>query len=229
MAYVLGFIYADGSLENSPYLRGKYLRVTSTDKDIILNIKKWLHSEHKIVLKKPSYPKGKLVFFLRIGSHRIYNSLSNHGLYPNKSLTIKFPRHIPKEFLWDFIRGYFDGDGCICLLTKKGIKKPIVTKKLTLSFTSGSKIFLEDLSAMISKITAIKAKKVYDSHKSFQLCYSTADSLELFKFLYRDVSEGYYFQRKFDIFCNYFSLQPNRVDKSTKEILECLSRGHVVK
>ena len=229
MAYVLGFIYADGSLENSPYLRGKYLRITSTDKEIILNIKKWLCSAHTVVIKKPSYPKGKKCFFLRIGSHRIYDSLSSHGLYPNKSLTIKFPRHIPKEFLWDFIRGYFDGDGCISLATKKGINKPVVTKKLTMSFTSGSKEFLEDLSSLISKSTSVKVKKVYDSHYSFQLCYSTSDSLELFKHLYRMVTRGYYFQRKFDIFANYFSLQPNRVDKSTKEILECLSRGHVVK
>lgn len=229
MAYVLGFIYADGSLENALYLRGKYLRITSTDKEIIFSIKKWLHSEHKIIPKKSSSPNGKPCYFLRIGSHRIYDSLSKHGLYPNKSLTIKFPPHIPNKYLPDYTRGYFDGDGCISLSTKKGTNKPIITKKLTLSFTSGSKDFLEDLSLIISKNTNINLHKVYDSHNSFQLCYGTSDSIELFKFLYSNTDKGYYFQRKFDIFCNYFSLQPGRVDKKAKEILECLSRGHVVK
>jgi hypothetical protein len=31
MAYILGFITADGSLENAAYLRGKYLRICSSD------------------------------------------------------------------------------------------------------------------------------------------------------------------------------------------------------
>ncbi len=35
MAYVLGFITADGSLEDASYLRGKYLRICSSDKEIL--------------------------------------------------------------------------------------------------------------------------------------------------------------------------------------------------
>jgi hypothetical protein len=40
MAYVLGFIYADGCIYISE--RGSYLSVTSIDKDIIINIKRWM-------------------------------------------------------------------------------------------------------------------------------------------------------------------------------------------
>lgn len=36
MAYVLGFMFADGSLEDASYLRGKYVRVSSTDKDRVV-------------------------------------------------------------------------------------------------------------------------------------------------------------------------------------------------
>ena len=39
MAYVLGFIAADGSLEDASYLRGKYLRICSSDIEIIEKIK----------------------------------------------------------------------------------------------------------------------------------------------------------------------------------------------
>ena len=42
MAYVLGYIYADGSLDDSPYMGGKYIQITSTDEDSIQRIKKWL-------------------------------------------------------------------------------------------------------------------------------------------------------------------------------------------
>ena len=35
MAYVLGYLYADGSLSDCSYIRAKYISVTSTDKDRI--------------------------------------------------------------------------------------------------------------------------------------------------------------------------------------------------
>lgn len=87
MAYVLGYLYADGSMEDSPYLRGKYVRVTSIDQSTIIKIRNWLNSQHTITQLKPSSPNGHPRFALRIGSHQIYDSLIKLGLYPNKSLS----------------------------------------------------------------------------------------------------------------------------------------------
>ena len=53
MAYVLGFIAADGSLEDASYLRGKYLRICSSDINILEKIKAVMNSEHKIITIKP--------------------------------------------------------------------------------------------------------------------------------------------------------------------------------
>ena len=75
MAYVLGYIYADGSLDDSPYMRGKYIQITSTDEDSIERIKKWLSSEHNVNTKRSSFIGGKICFMLRIGSHKIYDDL----------------------------------------------------------------------------------------------------------------------------------------------------------
>lgn len=52
MAYVLGYLYADGSLESAPYIRGKYIRVTSTDEDRIVAIRRLLSSKHRIAVEK---------------------------------------------------------------------------------------------------------------------------------------------------------------------------------
>jgi intein/homing endonuclease len=52
-----------------------------------------------------------------------------------KSNDMIFP-DIPKEYLADFIRGYFDGDGSIMLLKNN---------KVNCAFTSSSKIFLDTL------------------------------------------------------------------------------------
>ena len=42
-----------------------------------------------------------------------------YNVFPNKSLKMVFPDNIPKEYIKDYIRGFFDGDGSI-YFTKKG-------------------------------------------------------------------------------------------------------------
>ena len=136
MAYVLGYLYADGSLENARYLRGKYLRLTSTDKELVDSTRNALNSKHTIVIIPPDSPNRKIRYFLRIGSHKIYDDLVALGLFAkNKSLTMQFPKITP-EFLPHFVRGYFDGDGHVGVVkNKKALKRMLVV------FVSGSQDF----------------------------------------------------------------------------------------
>lgn len=98
MAYVLGYLYADGSLEDASYLRGRYLRLTSTDKELIDLTREALSSQHTIVTIPPDSPLRKTRYFLRIGNHKIYDDLLRLGLFPNKSLTMKFPAVAPEFY-----------------------------------------------------------------------------------------------------------------------------------
>ena len=222
MAYVLGFIYADGSLEDASYLRGKYIRICSVEKGIILRIKKWLDSEHTITKSFSAWPNGKPVYMLRIGSHKLYYSLTKIGLYPNKSLTITFPQNVPEKYFNDFIRGYFDGDGCVYLEMAKGERQRYIVKKLSIIFTSGSKKFLEGMNDVIKGAIDIRQDKVYKSHRSYQLRYSTADTIKLFKFLYKKVGPELYFKRKIKVFLKYFLLRKIKVDFEVQKILKDL-------
>ena len=206
MAYVLGYIYADGHLEDAPYLRGKYLRVTSVEKNNLLKIRKWLESKHKLLSRESYHSNGRIVYQLRIGSHKIYDDLVVLGLYPNKSLTIPFPK-IPKKYLNGFIRGYFDGDGCVYLERRKNKKNKYIIKKLSVIFTSGSKKFLEGLCLCLKNEIDTKQDKIYNSHRSFQLRHNTADTIKIFKFLYKKSIGNAYLPRKYKIFKKYFNLK----------------------
>lgn len=225
MAYILGYIYADGSLEDASYLRGKYLRISSVDRQLIEDAKKVLGSEHKLLVIKPAIAARKTRYLLRIGSHRIYEDLIGLGLYPNKSLTITLP-FIPGEFLSHFTRGYFDGDGCAFLEKAVGIKQKLIFKKMRIVFTSGSYIFLERLAFTLRERLDLKIDKVYKGNKSFQLAYSTADSVKLFRFMYA-TAEGLFLKRKFKKFVDFFQLRNNWLDPEIKKILK--NNGHVVK
>lgn len=216
MAYVLGYIYADGTIYSSS--RGKYLAITSIDESTLVKIKNWLSDNHNITSLVPNWPGGKTRFKLRIGNRHLYNSLMKLGLYPSKSLTIRMPL-IPKKFLHDFIRGYFDGDGCVHIYRSKGIKQKIILRKLTVIFTSGSRKFLRDLLDTLRSNLIIKQDKVYTSQRSYQLRFATADSINLFRFLYKGIPKQLFLNRKFDIFDEYFGLRPQRIDKSIESIL----------
>lgn len=229
MAYVLGYFYADGSLTDADYLRGKYISVSSIDLDTIIRIKKYLKSEHKIVTCKASTCAGHRRYLLRIGDHKLYNDLMELGLYPNKSLTVGFPDNIPHIFLSDFIRGYFDGDGCVYIWKSKGKTQPIILRKLQVIFTSGSKRFLVGLAQALFSELVLNQKIVYKGHRSFELRYSTGDSVKLFKFLYNNKNRALFLRRKYTKFLEYFELRPQRVDMKTESIIKYQQLGHVVK
>jgi len=103
-AYWLGFLYADGCVS-----RGKMLTLELSTKDEG-HIKKFLNcinSEHPITRKE------KNLSVVNIGSKKMVSDLINYGCTERKSLTLDFPKNINKHLIRHFIRGYFDGDGCI--------------------------------------------------------------------------------------------------------------------
>jgi intein/homing endonuclease len=117
---------------------------------------------------------------------------------------------VPEKFLRHFVRGYFDGDGCVYLWKTIGKNKMPIIRKLSVIFTSGSEEFLEQLCQLLRQRLAIKQLKIYTSRRSYQLRMATADSLKMYTFMYRNTPKGLFFQRKFNIFQEYFKMK-NRV------------------
>ena len=235
MAYVLGFLYADGNITNAISSRTQYIHFYSTDRYILENIKIVLSSNH-ILQTIPARTqvhingiyRSKEAFRLRIGSREMFEDLLKLGVVPNKSKIITFP-YVPKQCMGNFIRGYFDGDGCVFLQKAKGITKPIIIKKLSTIFTSGSYQFLRGIAEVLKNTLSINHDKVYDGIRSFQLRYSTKDSIEIFKFMYNYCSSGLYLRRKTDRFNEYFQIAPRKIDVEVAKILYDLSYGSVLK
>ena len=232
MAYVLGYLFADGSMYKS--VRGSYINVTSVDKYTIEKIKVLLGSEHTVVERKPKFVhfkhqnksyKTRTAYSLRIGNRALYDDLLGLGMYPSKSLTVKIP-NIPSGALPHFVRGYFDGDGCVYLERGKGLIQKSILKRLSVIFTSGSEDFLTGLRQRLEKNLGISQGKVYNGNRAYRLRYNTRDTMRLFQFMYRD-SDGLYLERKFDIFRAYFQLRPSRIDKNIRTVFK--QTGHVVK
>lgn len=110
MAYVLGFIGADGNICHSG--RAHTLHIACDDKDIIETIKNIMEYEGPIRLK-PRLNR-KISYSLRICDPIIFGDLEKLGVTERKSLTFTPPK-IPAKLIRHFIRGYFDGDGSVSL------------------------------------------------------------------------------------------------------------------
>lgn len=114
MAWMLGYIWADGSIYDTGERGGALKFGCVTDDDYLLfQIKDELESNHKIARNVPG-PSGRHQSRLQITSTQLVKSLmSLHGLMPRKTyLDCPFPA-VPPEHLPHFARGLLDGDGCV--------------------------------------------------------------------------------------------------------------------
>lgn len=236
MAYVLGFLYADGDIEDvRKSSRTQYITFPSKDRDILESIKKVMESHHPIQYRparKVLYRNGKIYesaesYRIRIGSRKLFDDLVKLGLTPRKSLTIKFPTDIPDEYLNHFIRGYFDGDGCVSIKKGMGKRGRSILKGVNTVFTSGSRLFLEGLCEKVHKLAGFNKRNIYNGSGAYYLKYPTSESIEWFKFLYSNNLYGLFLKRKFNVFQKYFQLRPARIDKKITNILN--SYGQVSK
>lgn len=111
MAYILGLLASDGCISSNENCI--YIELQECDSEILEQINKKLENERPIkhYITKKGYKNSKLYFF----SKYIKEKLKDYNLIPNKTYSddFKFPLKLNKKYWLDYIRGYFDGDGCI--------------------------------------------------------------------------------------------------------------------
>lgn len=119
-SYILGFLMADGSVHN----RCWKMRLQLRDKLILDKIKEEVEYEGPIFQLPPKQHidkrTGKVVnnngsYVLSIVKVKMVQDLIKLGCVPNKTWLGRFPtaEQVPREFLADYLRGYYDGDGHI--------------------------------------------------------------------------------------------------------------------
>jgi intein/homing endonuclease len=181
MAYVLGFFAADGSMLKNT--RGAhFIEFTITDRIVLDHIQRVSSSNHHISERVSRNKKWKPQYRLQVGSKEWFADLTALGFTQKKSASLSFPK-VPKRFLGDFVRGYFDGDGCVHFKEYwSGIRNRKIWVFSTL-FTSGSRGFLESLHSLL-KANGVRGGRIAEKERGFELVFSRRDSLALYEFMY---------------------------------------------
>ena len=110
MAYVLGFLFADGSVNKEE--NSVCIRITREDEKCLVFIQNILKSKRPIYREK-GRGKDKDQSILGISSTVMVSKLIDLGLKPRKTYNDDPFPNIPKGMISHFVRGYFDGDGSV--------------------------------------------------------------------------------------------------------------------
>jgi LAGLIDADG-like domain len=192
MAYILGFISADGSVNNYTLS----IELHSKDIEILNFIKQHLCLETPITYRK-HYAR------VRFNSTTLVNRLNELNVIPAKSKIIRMPL-VPTAYLNDYIRGVFDGDGSVT--TRRN--------SIEAKICSGSEKFLEDIS-LYSKLKGKIRSCVKTTKKGLlSTTYSWVtqgkfNTLALRDFMYQNPN-SFALKRKKDIFFSDFYKRSTR-------------------
>ncbi|MFA6270048.1 MAG: LAGLIDADG family homing endonuclease [Candidatus Paceibacterota bacterium] len=205
MAYVLGFFAADGYMTINK--RGAHFwNIQINDKDLLEEIKKSIKSEHKISVRIKKRKEEKTSYRLQIGSKEMYEDLYNLGMRQNKTKSLTVPK-VPDKYFRHFVRGYFDGDGHVWMgvINKERKTAHIVIQTV---FTSCSEKFLKSIKMRLEKNDVFKGVLRKWKGNYFRLVYSIYGSLNLYNFMYNDLSLSKLFlNRKKTVFERYMKMR----------------------
>ena len=174
MAYLLGMFASDGCV----YEKDNAIKLTlsTVDKEYLEKIRQELEIESQI--KDYETSQGYKNSELRFSSYQIKKDFAEYNIVPRKTYSFKFPRKLKKEYYRDFIRGYFDGDGCVSTAGKSAIRWQLCSHEKDVLEVVVS--FFEENN--IPKVSIQKAK----DKQLYYIQYSSVSTRGIYSLLYYD-------------------------------------------
>lgn len=224
-AYWLGFWYADGYLDSKPLnpnIKPKYGVELSLKGDDLRHLEKFnVFMKHsKNIVKVSNVKCGKTICKRcrwGVTNKHLWNTLNNYGCTPRKSLTITFPDisiFKSSDLIRHFIRGYWDGDGCLSWCDKEH-KCPSVSVLGTEDFLTSIKSHLPlKFDYILSKANQNSPNEIT---KQFSVCGK--NGYELAKYLYSNAT--IYLERKYEKYLEYCRLY----EESYRELQTNIGEG----
>lgn len=150
--------------------------------------------------------------------------LISNGCTPQKSLVLKFPDKsiIEDSLIRHFIRGYFDGDGCIYTNSNN---------KISINFTGTSDMLLGISDFLLQNNIMKTTVKLYDCGKAKEMFIYGIDNIkDILDYLYKDCT--IYLERKYNKYIEFYSDYNNKnyrgvyFDKKSKKWIANITRNH---
>ena len=188
-SYFLGLMWADGNIKK--FTENSYqFEIGLIDEGIIKSFAELLETKYSIKVSKRINENP--IYHIRVNNKHFGETLAKLG-YINKKTDRNYLPNIPKEYMFDFIRGYFDGDGCVFIHKSK-----YNTKTINSNIVSPCKELLIDMQNIL-KLGYINTINRKGCKPLYKLFFNKQDSITLFKKIYPN-GINYKLDRKYNIF-----------------------------
>lgn len=199
-AYWLGFLYADGYIDEVH----SSVRVALKEEDYnhLIKMQKFFKTDTPL-----KYDNKRKCYIFNIFSSKIVKDLVKLGCYQAKSLTLSFPSNdiVPSKYKHHFMRGYFDGDGCITHI--KPNSKARNYKYQPSFYLLGTPKFIDEYEKQLLIVIGRerpnkRIKKEIWSENTNAIQYGGTNLVpKIFNFLYKDAN--IYLERKLKKFMSF--------------------------
>lgn len=213
-AYFFGWLASDGHIG----LNGEVsLRLQETDIDILEKFKKLIQYTgpfrygksragfaNKKYISKPQYG-------LSMCSFHLAESLRSLGLDSRKTYNLRFPKWMPERLLSSFIKGYWEGDGCVT--GKENIHIDFV----------GNKHFCTELNQIIKNEINVTTYLGFNNKNTYWIRISgTCQVVKFLNWIYKD--DSLFLNRKYQKYVDLIKrlkYNPKIQNKTKEEIKKC--------
>ena len=220
-AYVIGLIASDGNVykrKNSENRQG-WVRISlkSNDIKILKDIAIDMKSNKPVLTCNGRVTETAE---LSIVSNNILEQLDIIGIRQRKTWDMSINeiiKNIPKEFLSDFIRGYFDGDGSIYINKDKIPSMASVT--ISMPESNGLQLcnFLREEVGI--KVGFCLDKRMYKRSFGYMFCSNIESRYLFIKYIYKNVESGksnLFLERKFELAKDFINSVNEKKQKGLK-------------
>lgn len=205
-AYWLGFIYADGWIEQKDGHYSLGIELNEKDSFHLTLFNKFLNGnvcvsnrERTVCFDNERYTVNSKLCSIKYYSKHMVESLNKYNIVPNKTYKKTGLPKIPEEYMLSFLHGYFDGDGSFFLKNKK-------RKYYGFNYTSYNKIILEDIRKYLYENYNISSYIYLSKNNSnvWQLIIASQKDVKVFAELL--LNDNFVFlKRKNDLIKEYFA------------------------
>jgi hypothetical protein len=175
-AYFLGFIVADGSVNSI----SNVIQITQKEPDILYEFKKYIKYEGDLIKSKT-----RDVFDIKISSSKMKSDLLKLGISPNKTMSVSYPL-IPENLQSHFMRGVFDGDGCISIHHDRRDN----SDRGQVNICSGSFDFIKEYVDNMVKYCGVKKNNIRQPKGTYYVIDwgGLSDVESVYEFLYKEAN-----------------------------------------
>lgn len=180
-AYVLGFLSADGYIAPS----GISIQLQQRDSELLEEMAGWFRSLGWSPKMDIRVIGSKQYVRLRIHSVKLSRVINScYGIPQNKSKVLTWPQNVLDRYLWDYVRGYTDGNGGLY----------VRRNQIEVQLHSGSEVFLQQLTDRVEHALELRPKRISPHGGCYRVSYYGREARALCAAVY--TQEGLKLKRK---------------------------------